>query len=332
MTKASEKHLFLFILFLSPFFLMGQNDSRLVAYYPFQGDANDQSGNNNHGAVFNTDLTTGYTGGNEDAYQFTNTNKSYIRVPHSTSLSLNKEMTLMAWVYYEQQASNNFFTILEKTNPDFEGHSRYGLWVYNGGVVEVCVEPDSCPNSLCQRCLDTKERLVENAWNHVAGTYDGTFLRTYINGKLSSEFNYGGETGISQTNFELFLGTDLYSLSDDYLNGRLDEVRIYNEALTEAEIAEIGDVAVPVENFSNVPCSVYPTLTHKDDVLYFSEECEVEEIRLVGMDGRLIFQEQLSNNINIDLSKYHLVSGIYFIQMIDQKGNFRTEKIVVKTL
>lgn len=326
MILTGKKYLFFFFIF--PLFTFAQNDSRLVAHYPFQGNAEDVSGNNNNGTLFNVDLTTGYTGENETAYQFQHAKQSYIRVPHSTSLSLDKEMTLMAWVYYEKQASNNFFTILEKTNPDFEGHSRYGLWVYNGGIVEVCVEPDSCPNSLCQRCLDTKERLVENVWNHVAATYDGTFLRTYINGKLNSEFNYGGTTGISQTNFELFLGTDLYSLNDDYLNGRLDEVRIYNAALTEAEIAEIGDVTVPVENLSNTVCSIYPSLTQRDGVLYFSEECKMKEVRLIGVDGKSVFQHQ--NVSSIDLARYRVTTGVYFLVMVTKSGEILQQKIVVQ--
>ncbi|MEM6698397.1 MAG: LamG-like jellyroll fold domain-containing protein [Bacteroidota bacterium] len=326
MILTSKKHT-LFLLFF-PLLTFAQNDSRLVAHYPFQSNANDQSGNNNHGTVFNTDLIAGYTGEEESAYQFQHTNQSYIRVPHSSSLSLNEEMTLMAWVYYEEQVSNNFFTILEKTNPDFGGHSRYGLWVYNDGIVEVCIEPDNCPNSLCQRCLDTKEKLVENAWNHVAGTYDGTFLRTYINGKLSSEFNYGGKTGISQTNFELFLGTDLYSANDDYLNGRLDEVRIYNEALTEAEIAEIGDVSVPTVNISNTICTIYPTLTQQNGVLHFSEDCAVEQIRMIGVDGRLVFQVDFQHSI--DLADHSITTGIYFLQVVDQQGSIQTKKVIVK--
>ncbi|MEM8526264.1 MAG: LamG-like jellyroll fold domain-containing protein [Bacteroidota bacterium] len=331
MVLANKKYLLLFLFF--PLFLSAQDDSRLVAHYSFQNSADDQSGNDNHGSVFNVDLAAGYTGEEETAYQFKHDKKSYIRIPHSNSLSLDKEMTLMAWMYYEKQASGNFFTILEKTNPDFEGHSRYGMWVYNGGVLEVCVEPDNCPNGLCQRCLDSRNRLIENRWYHVAGTYDGTHLRTYLNGKLNSEFDYGGSTGISQTNFELFLGTDLYSLSDDYLSGRLDEVRIYNVALTEEEIYEIGNVTVPTKKISNTKCTAYPNLTQQNGELYFSADCEVEQIRLVGIDGRLIFEQRLGVNLTtINLAQHRISSGIYFLQLIDRQGHFSTQKVVIEGL
>ncbi|MEL6717315.1 MAG: LamG-like jellyroll fold domain-containing protein [Bacteroidota bacterium] len=331
MKLTNKKHPFFILLFLFPLLAVAQNDNRLVAYYTLEGNADDQSGNDNHGTTFNVDPATGYKGNSETAYQFRNANQSYISVPHSASLSLNKEMTLMAWIYYEDQASSNFFTLLEKTNPDFEGHSRYGMWVYNGGTLEVCVEPDNCPNNLCQRCLDSNGKLEKNAWNHVAGTYDGTYLRTYINGKLSSEFNYGEETGISQTAFELFLGTDLYSLNDDYLTGRLDEVRIYNETLTDEEIYEIGEAFVPVENVSNSNCSIYPTLTQEDGTLFLSQECKVREIRLMGLDGRLIFEYNANQYLNsIDLSQHDLSSGIYFLQIMDQEGALRTEKFVIQ--
>jgi len=114
MKLTNKKHPFFILLFLFPLLAVAQNDNRLVAYYTLEGNADDQSGNDNHGTTFNVDPATGYKGNSETAYQFRNANQSYISVPHSASLSLNKEMTLMAWIYYEDQASSNFFTLLER--------------------------------------------------------------------------------------------------------------------------------------------------------------------------------------------------------------------------
>ncbi|MCX6270714.1 MAG: right-handed parallel beta-helix repeat-containing protein [Bacteroidetes bacterium] len=79
--------------------------------------------------------------------------------------------------------------------------------------------------------LRTVNMLVTNEWIHVAGTYDGTNMRLYLNGKL---VQVGTPTG------GLYPpdGSFLLSMSPEALNGKMDEVRIWNRALTANEIRE----------------------------------------------------------------------------------------------
>ncbi|MFY0598497.1 MAG: hypothetical protein JXR03_02420 [Cyclobacteriaceae bacterium] len=208
----------------------------LVAYYPFHGDAFDYSGNNNHGEVKNLSLDLGRLNQSDEAYRFSGSENGYISIPHSQTLSLNREMTLSAWFFYEEQVSSSFFTIIEKTNPEAGGHSRYGMWVYNGGTVEICIEPDNCAPNLCQRCLDAEDKLELDTWTHITGVYDGNTLKIYFNGVLNAE-STPINAGISQTQFEVFIGTDIYG-GAQFLTGKLDEVKIFNRALTDSEVQE----------------------------------------------------------------------------------------------
>ena len=74
-------------------------DSGLVAFYPFQGNANDESGNGNNGTVMGAIPTTDRFGIDSAAYEFDGTS-SYITVPSSPSLeSPDTALTQAAWIY-----------------------------------------------------------------------------------------------------------------------------------------------------------------------------------------------------------------------------------------
>ena len=80
--------------------------------------------------------------------------------------------------------------------------------------------------------------LAANAWSHVAFTFDGTSLRLYVNGTLVRTTNASGS--IAATTGQLLVGSD----SAAWYRGRLDDLRIYNRALTAAQIPT--DSATPV--------------------------------------------------------------------------------------
>jgi len=218
---------------------MADIPSDFVVYYDFNNNIGDKSNLGNNGEAFNLSYSSDKNGNENAAGLFSSASNSYVKVPHSNSISLDKEMTISIWFYYTEQTSTSFFTIVEKSNPDDGGHSRYGMWIYNRGIIEICIEPDTCPGSLCQRCLDASSALPNlNEWYHLAGTYDGTTLKLYINGEESASREYA-PSGISQTQFELFLGTDEYG-SPNYLSGKLDNFRLYNRALSVAEIKQLS--------------------------------------------------------------------------------------------
>ena len=80
----------------------------------------------------------------------------------------------------------------------------------------------------------SKERVKEEAWYHAAGTYDGKAIKIYINGKLSNEVAGGGLIAVSQD--VLVIGAA--KRGDLRFHGIIDEVGIYNRALTEAEVSQ----------------------------------------------------------------------------------------------
>ena len=82
--------------------------------------------------------------------------------------------------------------------------------------------------------------LVPNTWTHVAATYNGTQIQLYINGGLVSSTPATG--AIQTTTTPLRIGGNTYST--EFFQGLIDEVRIYNRALSAAEI--LSDMNTPI--------------------------------------------------------------------------------------
>ena len=76
-------------------------------------------------------------------------------------------------------------------------------------------------------------------WYHVAGTYDGSELKIYINGGIGATTAHIGAIDVSTGNLTIGINSEE---NDRLYNGSIDEVRIYNRALTEGEILYLADL------------------------------------------------------------------------------------------
>jgi len=209
----------------------------LLAYYPFSGDAADASGNSNHGTpTVSMVLTTDRFGSQNSAYEFNGLN-SYILVPNSQSLSSpTTAMTQAAWVmlYGVSQVGSAFDPILMKSVTT-ENAMMYRLYCTTS-VLGVAY--GNWNNGLASDAT-----LPLNEWHHVASTSDGAKIRQFVDGVQvdSTAFVYA----IVPDTRPLLIGADTPG-SFEVFNGRIDEVRIYDRALTGAEIGALADLTVGV--------------------------------------------------------------------------------------
>ncbi len=200
--------------------------SDLIAYYPFNGNANDESGNGNHGTVNGAVLTVGTDGQADSAYEFDG-RTSYISIPGSDSLkSPTTEITMIALIhpYGLSQVGSAFGPILMKSNSTANafqyrlsmGSSSIGAafntW-YNGSGA-------SWPISF-------------NRWHAVAMTLKGDTARFYLNGKFIGEDSVAG--GMIADDRVLEIGRDVPGALEVF-NGKIDEIKIYSRELTIREV------------------------------------------------------------------------------------------------
>ena len=217
------------------------NDTGLVAEFSFnEGSGSvafDSSNRGNTGAVEGATWASGRYG---SALTFDGTS-DLVLVPNSESLGLGTGMTLEAWI--RPQATSDWSTVIMKETPNGLAYSLYASTPYGGGG--TWIHPDGSGDVSASRGT----KLPLNTWSHVAATYDGKYLRYYENGNLRAT------TLISKTTARSIIASDGAlkiggnSVWGEWFKGQIDEVRVYNRALSKSEIGSdrvtpIGTVAV----------------------------------------------------------------------------------------
>jgi hypothetical protein len=201
--------------------------SGLVASYNFNEGAGttvtDGSGSGNAGSIFQA---TWYSAGKfGKALSFDGSN-DYVSVNDSPSLDLTNRMTLEAWV--RPTASSGWRTVLMKENGSEMSYGMYARESSNRPSAWMRVNPTSGSS----QSAGATPGLTLNAWSHMAATYDGASLKLYINGTLRATKTQTGSMYVS-SNALKFGGNAVWG---EYFAGQLDEIRIYNRALTPSEI------------------------------------------------------------------------------------------------
>jgi hypothetical protein len=219
----------------------------LVAEYGFDeasGTAvRDSSGRGNDGSATATTRTpSGRFGG---ALSFNGTS-SRVVVPDAASLDLTSGMTLSAWV--NPTTSSGWRTAVLKEDPA-RSYLVYGLYSAEpgagpGGYVRISGRTTSATGP---------SALPTDTWSHLTTTYDGATVRTYVNGALVASRAATG--AMANSTGPLTIGGN--AIWGEWFAGRIDEVRVYDRALTAAEVvAERDRPATPV-----APDTTAPTVT-----------------------------------------------------------------------
>ena len=212
----------------------GTSDDSLIGYWRLDrsvsgsgGTVKDYSGNKNNGVAKNG-VTTGVDGiFSTQAFSFDG-NDDYVNLP---SINPTNEITVSSWVKSSQNKYNALWSVVSKYDAYILGprksddkrmcfiiHSRDNGWNY-----------DSCYS------VDNPD-----VWHHFVGTYDSSTskVKLYMDGELvASDLNSGG---ISDDTGSIHLGhREGDPVGTDHFNGKIDETKIYNTELSEAEIKQL---------------------------------------------------------------------------------------------
>jgi len=210
----------------------------LVAAYGFNEGtgvtSSDASGNNNT-ASLNTAIWA-VQGKFGNALFFDGTSR--VTVPDAPSLDLTTGMTLEAWVYPTVAGGGEFPAIMVKEAPPMPPYMLYGkIWLPTGPAL-----PGMRAFTTAAYVVSGGSVLPANIWTHFAGTYDGATLRVYINGTQIAGLAATG--ALVNSTGQLSIGGNPAESNIEYFRGLLDEIRIYNRALSVSEIQQ--DMTTPV--------------------------------------------------------------------------------------
>jgi len=197
----------------------------LVAYYPFNGNANDESGYNNHGSL-NGPLPAEDRNGNANC-AFAFDGDDYIVVPNAPSLN-SQQLSLCAWVSFESSGSENPRIFSKRANNSLSGYELRAFTENNLRKLKF-----GSANQNEWRELDSSQRISTDRWQFITATYDGQKQRLYLNGQLIAQQNFAGNLASSSS--DLFIGKLSYGW-DGLFKGKMDELRIYNRAISDPEV------------------------------------------------------------------------------------------------
>jgi hypothetical protein len=201
----------------------------LVAYYPFNGNANDESGFSNNGTAYNTTLTSDRFGTIGAAYSFDGLT-SYIQTKSLGDSAPTNEFTTSVWVYNLSNPSLYAFVV----GREIEDGSGFLFLRYNisgrmdwytkwGWSVENEVTP-------------------QGRWTHYIATSAKGDNRIYINGVLSAK-NMSNWDNRDRSG-EIFMGRSPFSAPTHgymFFKGMIDDIRIYNRVLSDGEVKALYD-------------------------------------------------------------------------------------------
>src|SRR3989344_810106 len=187
----------------------------------------DSSGNALHGRGKNGATTTGGKFGNGGAFDGTN---DYATIADSDTLSPTNK-SLSAWVKFGALGTNDIIVYKSSEYGLSYGFtdagctaSRFNFAFYGGGW--YCANSTTAPST--------------GVWYHVQGTYDGTNIRLYINGALEATTTVNAPSN-NATAFDI--GSYSVDATAYAFNGTVDEVRLYNRALSPAEVSQLYNFA-----------------------------------------------------------------------------------------
>jgi len=159
----------------------------------------------------------------------------HINIGDNVDLSGNQAMTLEAWIYPRSLPGVNSRAV---SKYDTGTTGEWYLGIDSNGLVNFLRECGSYGTN-------STSTITTNEWQHIVGTYDATDLKIYINGRLDKETT--DSCSISNTTAETVAGAeDDGSGSTSNFNGLIDEVKIYNYARSQAQIAWEYNRGAPV--------------------------------------------------------------------------------------
>ncbi len=198
----------------------------LVAYYPFNGNANDESGNGNNGVVFGATLTADRHGNSDSAYSFDGTDR--IEIPDSPTLTLSNQFTIASWAKLNAFSADNGYYLMGHS----EGPGDTSKWIFWLGSNNIKLIITISGGGWIH-IGDTSNFQIDQ-WYHVIIRRNGNELTAFVNGVTIGSATVSIDTPDPNAVFQI--GTAEGDRPNRVFNGSIDEVRIYNRALSNCEI------------------------------------------------------------------------------------------------
>jgi hypothetical protein len=309
--------------------------SGLTAYYPFNGNANDESGNSNHGIVYTAALTSD---------RFENSNKAYYFNGQTDYISSANQLTnpfplsISLWFRTNSTSGGKLFGFGDSQTGSSTNHDR-NIYLTNSGNICFGVWTGN------YQVLKSVNLYNDGKWHHVAGLISNEGLALYIDGSFISLNS--SVTSAENTSGYWRIGYDNLAFWPDeptsrFFEGSIDDIRIYDRSLTDPEISALyseNTVGIKDEK-SNTPVAFtlkqnYPNpFNPTTSIQYAVGNIQFVSLKVFDVLGNeiatLVNEEKLPGTYEVEFSSKNAAvsSGVYFYQLC--AGSFiQTKKMIV---
>lgn len=320
----------------------------LLAYYPFNGNANDESGNNHNGTVNGATLTTDRFGNTNSSYHFTGTTND-ITLSNSQNL-VNGSFSVGAWCTIETLSPSGFdATLIGQYNGQLVSERKW-LFGYRSISTARGISYYLCDNT---GTIQTNSYTLNwapqtSTWYHITWVFtSGNSIKTYINGVLHSNvsltlinFNNTANTILTK------IGNGINDNSPANLpwNGKIDDVGIWNRELTQDEIISLyysenscqslvintGVLGFNPVTYNNT-VTIYPNPTNDQITIDCGNLTNVSgwAIKIVNALGQEVFSAAMNTQQYIVPLNTWTGQGVYFVKIYDASNNLMNTKQII---
>jgi gliding motility-associated-like protein len=305
------KKLLIYLLILNSFNLAAQSpnyvpSNNLIGWWPFNGNANDESGNANNGIVNGASLTNDRFGNSNSAYQF-NGISSYIQGSLS-GLTSTDETSLSIWILSDGDAGGKPYDLFFQLG-NYGSHTFAYAYNYSGTNLDLysnCfINPYTSLN-------------INNQWHHLVIVDDISSSSVYLDGSLYFTWNLQQGAGcyFGSNTFLIGGGAD-----NQYTTGYLDDVGFWDRALTECEIQNLYNSSVTIINTIDNVGTHCDSYTWIDGITYTSSNNTATWLttNAAGCDNLVTLNLIINNsstttidNVGMHCDSYTWIDGITY--------------------
>jgi hypothetical protein len=209
---------------------------KLVAFYPFNGDAKDGSGFHHDGRINGGSFVSDRFGQPSSAFALDGTSTS-IAIPNDSTLNFQSGITVNFWMTVRAFYDREQYPISHGN-----WQNRWKVSISNKHLRWTIKTPAGTKD------LDSETELSTDSLYNVTVCYNGADIEVYLNGALDAFSSWSG--AMLRTTYDLTIGQDLPGDNNYNFNGVLDDIRIYDYAASVQQIASLFDIntAVNVTN------------------------------------------------------------------------------------